>query len=214
MRNYYKHPLDFVVNIKKIVTIEYFELNKNTLLQSEKHNFYEFAYVDKGNVSYRLDNDIKEIKEKEILIVKPNQMHSITTSAKEKNCFFIICFDCASPFLTNLNNFTKKLTKQEVEIIKKIISESKKTYQLPLYDTKKYLKNPLFGGEQTIALYFELFLINIIRNNIPKKNIKNNLLKNENENLYSCLIDYLEKSIYKKININNSLQISSFEQLK
>ena len=42
--------------VKKIYTLHYFEYSKNFIFSGEKHNFWEFLYVDKGEVEIIADD--------------------------------------------------------------------------------------------------------------------------------------------------------------
>lgn len=201
MKNYYKYTLDFIINIRKIITIEHFTLPSETPFPTENHNFYEFAYIDSGSIIYTIDNAEYHLKENEILILEPNKQHTILRNNKNKASFYIICFECASPYMKLLNQWHCKLSTVEKNLIKNILNEITNTYILPLNDNKVFKSTSPLGGEQVIGLHLELFFILLIRNNI--KSIPPSILTNKNvaDDLLSLITDYLEKSIYKKIDI-------------
>ena len=47
---YIKHKLANVLHISKIVTMHYFEFDKNFHFAGEVHDLWEMVYVDSGNV--------------------------------------------------------------------------------------------------------------------------------------------------------------------
>ena len=50
MKKYYRYKIENLLVIKKIVTIHYFEFDKNYRFEGESHDFWELLYVDKGNL--------------------------------------------------------------------------------------------------------------------------------------------------------------------
>ena len=46
-KQYVKHRIENLVNIAKIVTIHYYELDKNFSYPGESHDFWELVYADK-----------------------------------------------------------------------------------------------------------------------------------------------------------------------
>ncbi|MBR2916926.1 MAG: AraC family transcriptional regulator, partial [Clostridia bacterium] len=54
--NYIKHKIANLISINKIVTIHYYEFDKNYVYDGESHNFWEMVYVDAGNVKIKANN--------------------------------------------------------------------------------------------------------------------------------------------------------------
>ncbi|MBE6637013.1 MAG: cupin domain-containing protein [Ruminococcaceae bacterium] len=74
---YVKTQLSSIVNITKIVTIHYYEFDKNFVFNGEKHDFWELVYVDKGRVEVQYDEEKITLSQGEIIFHQPNEFHSI-----------------------------------------------------------------------------------------------------------------------------------------
>ena len=163
---YVKTKLNTVINISKIVTIHYYEFDRNFVYQGEKHDFWEMVYVDKGNVEIMRDEERIVLKQGEIVFHKPNEFHAIRAADSSPN-FFVVSFVCDSPAMVYFEKYHTMLDKTLKGFISSIIKESDCTYVIPKNDTqlKKLTKkeNALIGGEQLIKTYLEQLLIFLIR---------------------------------------------------
>lgn len=169
---YIKTQLQSIVNISKIVTIHYYEFDKNFVFKGEKHDFWEMVYVDKGKVQIQRDKKEINLKQGEIIFHQPNEFHSIRALDSSPN-FFVISFVCNSPLMAYFKKYHTLLNKTLKPFISSIINEAESTYLIPKNCPflKKLLKkeNAPIGGEQLIKTYLEQFLILLTRN-IEKKN--------------------------------------------
>ena len=168
---YGKTQLETIINLSKIVTVHYYEFDKNFVFTGERHNFWEMVYIDKGQVEIRRDEETLTLSQGEILFHRPNEFHSIRALNSSPN-FFIVSFECNSPAMLYFERYKTVLDKTLKPFISSVIAESEKTYIIPKNDPllKKLTKkeNTAIGGEQLIKTYLEQLLILLIRN-ITKK---------------------------------------------
>ena len=168
---YVKTQLETIINLSKIVTVHYYEFDKNFVFTGERHNFWEMVYIDKGQVEIRRDEETLTLSQGEILFHRPNEFHSIRALNSSPN-FFIVSFECNSPAMLYFERYKTVLDKTLKPFISSVIAESEKTYIIPKNDPllKKLTKkeNTAIGGEQLIKTYLEQLLILLIRN-ITKK---------------------------------------------
>ena len=94
--NYIKHKIANLINITKIVTIHYYEFNKNYSYDGESHDFWEMVYVDAGKVQIKANNKEFHLKQGEIIFHKPNEFHTINTGEETAANVFVISFVCSS----------------------------------------------------------------------------------------------------------------------
>ena len=169
---YVKTQLKNVVNISKIVTLHYYEFDKNFVFNGEKHDFWEIVYIDKGRVQVRSDDDNLILSQGEIVFHRPNEFHSIKALDSAPN-FFVVSFVCNSPLLVYLEKYHTVLNKTLHGFISSVIKEAENTYVIPKNDPtlKKLIKKETapIGGEQLIKTYLEQFLILLIRNILKKE---------------------------------------------
>lgn len=164
---YVKTKLKSLINISKIVTIHYYEFDRNFVYSGESHDFWEMVYVDKGKVEIKRDDECIILKQGEIVFHKPNEFHAIRAIDSSPD-FFVVSFVCDSPSMVYLEKYHTTLDGTLKGFISSIIKESEGTYVIPKNDTelKKLEKkeNALIGGEQLIKTYIEQLLIFLIRN--------------------------------------------------
>ena len=163
---YVKTQLQNVINVSKIVTVHYYEFDKNFVFNGESHNFWEIVYIDKGQVQVRRNEESLILSQGEIVFHRPNEFHSIKALNSSPN-FFVVSFVCSSPLMVYLEKYHTVLNKTLLGFISSIIKEAEKTYVIPKNDPtlKKLIKKETapIGGEQLIKTYLEQFLIFLIR---------------------------------------------------
>lgn len=168
---YIKTQLQSIVNISKIVTIHYYEFDKNFVFRGEKHDFWEMVYIDKGRVQIRRDQEAINLSQGEIVFHRPNEFHSIRALDSSPN-FFVVSFVCNSPLMIYFEKFQTLLDKTLKPFISSVIKEAENTYVIPKNDPalKMLIKKETapIGGEQLIKTYLEQFLILLIRNIVKK----------------------------------------------
>ncbi len=69
--DYEKTLLKEEIVIKRIVSIHYFEYAKDYVFEGEKHDFWEFLYVDKGEVEVMAQSLGFKLKQGEIIFISP-----------------------------------------------------------------------------------------------------------------------------------------------
>lgn len=155
------------ITIEKIYSVHYFEYTNNFSFEGESHDFWEFIYVDKGNVDIVAGNERILLQTNEIFFHEPNEFHTVHTGDKIAPNAVIVSFSCQDEILHNLKHKKLTIDSQEQSILGKIISEAKKGFDCRLDDP--YLKTiPLkesapFGSRQLIFCYLEQFLIQMLR---------------------------------------------------
>ena len=165
-KKFYMHKISNLLNIQKIVTIHYQALEKNYLFPEEKHDFWEINYADKENVFIGLNGEKVELKQGEILFIKPNTPHFVESGNKEPN-LFIISFACRSECMSFFGDNKYPVPENYRYLLQNIMSEADATFALPDFDPHlnelKLKENPNLGGEQIIKNSLESLLIYMLR---------------------------------------------------
>ena len=169
---YVKTKLQSVINVSKIVTIHYYEFNRNFVFGGESHDFWEMVYIDKGRVEIAQDEEHIELNQGEIVFHRPNEFHSIRALDSSPN-FFVVSFVCDSATMRYFEKFHTVLDKTLQPFLSSIIREAEQTYIIPKNDPslKRLVKKeaaPL-GGEQLIKTYLEQLLILLVRGAVLKE---------------------------------------------
>ena len=71
------NPQNFFVDT--IYTVHYFEYSNTFSFEGESHDFWEFIYVDKGNVNIVAGSEPISLVKNEIFFHEPNEFHSVKT---------------------------------------------------------------------------------------------------------------------------------------
>lgn len=169
---YYKHKIENLLVINKIVTIHYFEFKKNFQGPTESHDFWELVYADKSSIICCADGKEVLLNEGEILFHKPNELHSLHANGITPPNVFIVSFECKSEAVKFFEDRKLKLPNSFVKFIYAIIEESKKTFHLPYSNPRlrkmQLLATPALGGQQLIKNYLEILLVNLMREETGK----------------------------------------------
>lgn len=203
--NYIKHKLSNLISITKIVTIHYYEFNKNFRYDGERHDFWELVYIDSGNVQITANNKEFHLKQGEIIFHKPNEFHTIRTYNNTAANVFVISFVCSSESVNFFKNKTMTVPSHLKKYISSIIEEYSQTFKsMSPQDLKLELKeNALIGGQQMIKTYLEQFLIMLIRSENGNHDLRIFPSKESMENhLVSKAIQLIEENTYKKFTVD------------
>lgn len=197
---YYKTPIDLVINIEKIVTIHYFEFASDYIFKGEKHDFWEFLYVDKGEVEVMADTKGYRLTQGDIIFHKPNEFHSEWANGKAAPNLMIMSFECKDPAMDYFSNKIMQLEAPEKNLIAEILKEAKIAYSNALGGHNKLVKqpNPLFGSEQLIKMFLEMLLIKLIRKDSyvhSSKRLNENTLEKLEKSLVDNIIEYMHENI-------------------
>ena len=196
---YIKTQIQTLINISKIVTIHYYEFDKNFTFGGETHDFWEMVYVDKGTVLVKSEKEEMILGQGDIIFHKPNEFHAIRAYDSEPN-FFVITFVSHSPAMSFFKKYHTKLDQKLRTFISGIIKEAEATFTIPKNEpTLKQLvkkEDAILGGEQFIKTYLEQLLILLIReiHNVDKLKVFPSKESMEHH-LIASIQEYLEENI-------------------
>ena len=167
MKHYFRHKLQNLIVVSKVVTIHYFEFEKNFRAQEEAHDFWELVYADKESIFCTADDKIIPLAQGEMLFHKPNVRHSLFANGKKAPNVCILSFECKSEAMRFFEDRKLRPDKSFLRFLYGVIEEGKRTFDIPFSspECKKMnlLTTPTLGGEQIIKNYLELLLINLMR---------------------------------------------------
>ncbi len=208
-KKYYKHKIENLLVIGKIVTIHYFEFHKNFYFPPESHDFWELVYADKGDVICGADEDEVILKEGEMLFHKPLESHSLRADGQRAPNVFIISFECKSEAIHFFENRKIKVDKSLLRLIFNIIEESKQTFDLPYSDPElkrmKLLSSPALGGQQIIKNQLEILLIQLMRKETMQNPAADVFLPRDqfDEVIANRVIGFMKENLSKNLSIDD-----------
>ncbi len=204
--DYQKTLLKEEIIIKKIVSIHYFEYAKDYVFEGEKHDFWEFLYVDKGEVEVMAGDLGIKLKQGEIIFHKPNEFHNVWANGKVAPNLIVVSFECKSPAIKYYENKILGINDCEKQMLVNIITEAKEAYtsELDITHLNKLEKRrePLFGCEQLIKIYLEQLLISMVRKgrSVNSRSRLSTVVKERSDNDLLKRID-----IFLNDNVTNNL---------
>lgn len=201
--DYHFTVLKKMFSISKIVTIHYFEYTKNYLYIGEKHNFWEFVYVDKGSVDIQREKQWFSIKQGEMIFHQPGEYHNLRANGVVAPNLVVVAFHCNSPAMTFFNQKKVKLSDSEKHLLANIITEAKSSFESPLNDpTLKKMErrsDSSFGSEQMIALLLESLLISVTRNYGITSSNTTTFQRNTEDAVMQNVIQFMQDNIQEKL---------------
>ena len=206
-KKYYKHKIENLLVIDRIVIIHYLECTNAFHHDEESHDFWELVYADKESVFCTADGVEIPLAEGEMLFHKPNERHSLRANGKSAPNVFIIAFECKSEAVRFFENRKFTLDNGLLRFVYAIIEEGKKTFNLPHFnpELKKMtlLTTPTLGGQQLIKNYLEILLVNLMRHETEKENSEVVFLPYEKlgEQVAKQVVAFLKEHIHERLEI-------------
>lgn len=206
---YIKIPLKKEFSIHKIVSFHYFEFAKDFIFNGESHNFWEFLYVDKGEIEVMSDTCGYKLKQGDIIFHKPNEFHSVWANRKIAPNIIILSFECLSLSMNYFKDKILKINDTERNILGEIVKEAFNAYSIPhnqFYKDIQKNTNALFGSEQLISNYLELLLVKLVRKDaVPDKVSKLSTTAKERseEDIVNRIIVHMRENITINLSIED-----------
>ncbi|WP_343247572.1 AraC family transcriptional regulator [Diplocloster hominis] len=167
MQQYYKLKLETVVFITDIVNISYYALPKNYIFGGESHDFWEFVYVDKGELIITADSRRYLLKAGELVFHCPGEFHDLQTIRNSTANIVVVSFACDSPCMEYFRSKILFLNPFEKECLLRVVRESESAYEFfeksaPRINMQKKPDAP-FGSDQLLKTSLEQLFIQIYR---------------------------------------------------
>ena len=203
------------ITVGKIFSIHYFEYMNNFSFAGEAHNFWEFVYVDKGEVEVTRGGSYSVLKKGDLIFHKPNEFHAVKANGKIAPNLVVVSFECNDDAMYFFYNRLLNIDETERNLLSNIIIEARHCFDCRLDDP--YLQNmPLkdsdtFGAQQMIRLYLEHFLIHLIRrysnpivlSRKPQKTDLSKTTKSKSDTeIFRRIVDYLESHLTARLTID------------
>ena len=162
-----------VVTVRKVVSIHYFEYARGYAYEGERHDFWEFLYVDKGEVEVTADGVRSRLAEGDIIFHKPDEFHTVEANGRMAPNLIVCAFECLSRAMGNFRGRTLHLGSTERDTLAMLIREARSAFSTPLHkaDVWQLERNPdaMPGAEQRIRHCLEELLILLLRRDFVGK---------------------------------------------
>lgn len=193
------------ISIDSIYTVHYFEFAKNYIFEGESHPFWEFVYVDKGEVDAVRDGEVIHLTKGQIIFHKPDEFHTLMADGKSAPNILIVSFDCKSEAMRFFENKVTCIGDHERRLMATIIAESETAFSTPLDDPwtihLERRENTDIGCEQFIRISLEWLLLSILRSNSTKQpSAPVSLIKDNRQNeIFDKTVKYMEENLDKQL---------------
>lgn len=159
---YVRTELQRMIEIQNVITMYYFEKGKDFVFAGERHDFWEFLYIDRGEVEVHTDDASFMLTSGMIVFHKPNEFHSFTANRKALN-LIVMTFDCLSPAIREFEGKAMQLNDEERNLLAQMIKEGRDAFIYPFRHPLERREDAQPGSEQLIKLYLETFLLRLLR---------------------------------------------------
>ncbi|HJC22190.1 MAG TPA: AraC family transcriptional regulator [Candidatus Eisenbergiella merdavium] len=194
-------PLSSSIRIDRIYTIHYFEYMNDFSFPGERHDFWEFLCVDKGEAVVTAEERRFALEKDEIVFHQPNEFHAVESNGEIAPNLVVVSFACDSPAMDFFRSRTLRIGEPERGLIASILAEACRCFSTPLDDpyTKRMelSADAPFGSLQMIQLYLEQLLIRLIR----QKETPARHRGRADGDVYERLLSYLESHLTSQLSI-------------
>lgn len=216
------------LSIHRIVSIHYFEYMSNFTFPGESHNFWEFLYVDKGEVLVTADREKLTLHRGQIIFHRPNEFHAVAANNVIAPNLVVITFEAVEPCMAFFEDKILTVGESERNLLAQIIAEARETFEGPMDDP--YMERLVrkehvpFAAEQMIKIHLEQFMLQMFRNFSQNRTYRKELpftprrALSDGDTLYAGILDYLERHLGEQLTIeqisrDNLIGVSQLKKL-
>lgn len=170
------------LEVEGFVSFHYFEYPKDFNFSGEKHDFWEFLYVDKGEVFVSRNHGPSILlTQGQIIFHKPNEFHTVKCNGEISPSLVVIAFVSRSKCLDFLGSRLITISNHARFLLSIIMEETKNMFKTNLADP--FFKELVFNDEQSFGAqtlvrnYFECFLLELISHNLTERHIPQAMAK-------------------------------------
>lgn len=215
--NYIGRVLKKEFRIEKIFSIHYFEFLKDYSYAGEKHDFWEFVYIDKGAIEATAGDKKHTLIKGDIIFHKPNEFHDINANGHLAPNLIIMSFSCNSPGIKWFENKILRIGNEEKNLLARILHEAGNAFSSKLNDpwllALERNKKQIFGSEHLIQLYLEQFLVGLIRRemHIGARNEPASPLKEKtSKDAFNKVVNYFENHLTDMPNLETVCRTTGY----
>lgn len=195
-------------HIEEIYTIHYFEYMSDFNFPGERHDFWEFQCVDKGEAEVCTDDGPHLLGRGQVIFHKPNEFHTLKAMGKTGPNIVVVSFACDSPAMKFFEKKLLSISDLERNLIGMLIAEARRCILTPLDDpyTEKMELRPDSppGSLQLIRTYLEQMLIHMVRRStVPalKLTMEPPAVQAKYIVSYNKIIVYLEEHLRESVSV-------------
>ncbi len=202
MRVYYRHLLKSAIKVQKILTVDYFKWKPAYNYPTETHDFWEFCYIDKGNITYKMQDFSVLLKQDDCFFLPPGVPHWMESDRNTPADIVFLCFECRSPLMDTLARVKVHITGNDKLLLKNLLAEYDGTFYLSDSGKLVPIAKPNIGGEQCMQMYLELLIISILRKQTKEEGTPPLIIiENDIDKITNLVIKEINNMLYEKFSI-------------
>ncbi len=205
MLEYKGAKLNDIISVDELFTVHYFEYSKDYRFVGESHEFWEFVYVDKGEIIATADGNDIPLEHGKIIFHKPNEWHTLRANGSTAPNIVIVSFAASGEAMSFFENKIMAVGQAQKSLISKIIIEFANSFATPLSDTYacNLIRNETqpIGSEHLLKLYLCELLLLLMRDNdtsqysLAKSNSINSTLE--------YILSYMNSQIGQRLTLDD-----------
>jgi len=202
-----RYPLREELAVHKLITFYYREMPRQ-FQSGESHDFWEFNYIDKGEVDVVLDTKHHLLGQGDIVFIKPNAFHGVRPRNGSAPNLIIVSFECSDPCMMYLEDQVFRLEDEDKSVLSSLIKEGLESFDPPIDSPfnmgPRTREDAPFGCEQLVRNHLEHFLIRLIRKRKPQSEVIGSFhpLESSDHDLIASIVDYMNRNIARNLSFD------------
>ena len=192
--------------IDELYSVHYFEFSKNYYFAGESHPFWEFVYVDKGEIDICMGDEHHRLKQGNIAFHQPNEYHNLSATGTVAPNIIVVSFKCASKFMDFFKKRILPLSDFQKTFLSTIVRETEFGFSSSLKNTfltkLQRREDATFGSEQIISMSLEHLLISLYRDFGKIQRNTTSFKRGIQQGLIDSILIYMQEHIHEKITID------------
>lgn len=218
-------------SVKELISFHYFEFAKDFTFEGEKHDFWEFVYVDKGELEVFADTEGYCLKQGDMIFHKPNEFHGVWANKKIAPNVIILSFVCRSKEMRYFENKIFTLDAMQRDVLAHIMKSGFAAFCPPFDDPRDHtlqrMPNAPVGAEQLVKIHLEILLIRLREAGDQQarqdQRLSVSIKRRSEDDLVSRMCEYMEQQIYadlrladiyRHFNLSKSHALTLFKDIK
>lgn len=208
-RNFYRHKIENLISVGRIVTVHRLQYEKNYVFAGERHDFWEMVWAEENDVVCSREGGAEfPLCAGELLFHCPNEYHTIRANGRVGARVNILSFECKSEAMGFFREKKLRVNEALEPYLESIFREAENTFRLPRFDpAMKKLElrsDALLGGQQMMRTYLEQLLILLMRSETASGNARETFVKREEAaHLAQAVIAYLRENLYTSLSLDD-----------
>lgn len=208
--NYRLIDLEATVTVNHLVTVHYYEYSKNYIFEGERHNFWEFLYVDKGTINIMADDRNYTLHKGDMIFHKPGEWHTVVANGQVAPNLIVVAFDASGEAMAHFHQRVLSVDDRAKGHLAAILKESRHVFASDLNDPtlkaleKKHRQKE--GAQQLIRLHLEMMLLEMIQDQDHYKAVTKTasvIREYAAEEKLAIIKNYLEEQVRSKLSLED-----------